>query len=463
LTSSSSPVLSALRPEDFLWASGIEDTFVPQTRPGHRALDEYQLMGHYEHWREDLALVGDLGLQAVRWGEPWYRVEPLPGELDWSWTDQVIPYLVEELKVLPIVDLMHYGCPFWLRREFASDDYPRAVAAYAGAFARRYRGLVRWYTPLNEPIVNALFCGKKGLWPPYLRGDGGYIRILLQLVRGIQRTVAALKEADPDAVMVHVEATGLARAARADLEALAVEDQRRGYLAYDLLSGRVGPDHPLFTWLLRNGAGPDELAAIARDRVPIDVLGLNFYPQWSTQQISVDRRGRLAYRAVEQDGAGFVTLIEDYHRRYGAPVMITETSARGSVEVRSTWLEASVAAVRRLRGEGIPVLGYTWFPLFTMIDWRYRLGRRPLDHYRLELGLYTLDGPLHSRNGRPRWRATPLVEQIRGYVRDPARSVGELQRPGAIGAGESARESKGGLGRDPGGAAGNAAAAPAGC
>ena len=28
------------RPEDFLWATGIEDTFVPQTRPGHRALDE---------------------------------------------------------------------------------------------------------------------------------------------------------------------------------------------------------------------------------------------------------------------------------------------------------------------------------------------------------------------------------------------------------------------------------------
>ena len=26
--------------EDFLWAGGIEDTFVPQTRPGHRALDD---------------------------------------------------------------------------------------------------------------------------------------------------------------------------------------------------------------------------------------------------------------------------------------------------------------------------------------------------------------------------------------------------------------------------------------
>jgi beta-glucosidase len=415
-------LLPGPRAEDFLWATGIEDTFVPQTRPGHRALDEYQLMGHYEHWREDLALCRDLGVRALRWGVPWYRVEPLPGEFDWSWTDQVIPYLVEELGITPVLDLMHYGCPFWLRREFASDDYPRAVAAYAGAFARRYAGLVRWYTPLNEPIVNALFCGKRGLWPPYLRGDAGYLKIMLQLVRGIQRTVVALKEADSGALMIHVEASGLARAARADLEALAVEDQRRGFLAYDLLTGRLTPDHPLFTWLLRNGAGPDELVAIRRDAITLDAIGLNFYPQWSTQQVSVNRKGRLAWRAVEQDGAGFVHLIEDYWRRYEVPILVTETSAKGAVEVRSRWLETSVAAIRTLRAEGVPVLGYTWFPLFTMIDWRYRFGKRPLADYHLDLGLYTL-------GTERRWQSTPLVERFRAFADDPETSVGPLAGP----------------------------------
>jgi len=422
------PLLPGPGPEEFLWATGIEDTFVPQARPGHRPLDEYQLMGHYEHWREDLALARDLGVQAVRWGIPWYRVEPFPGEFDWSWTDQVIPYLVEELRINPILDLMHYGCPFWLRREFASDDYPPAVAAYARAVAERYQGLVRWYTPLNEPIVNALFCGKKGLWPPYLRGDAGYLKVMLQLVRGIQRTVEAIKEVDPGALMVHVEATGLTRAARADLLALAVEDQRRGFLAYDLIAGRITPDHPLYTWLLRNGAGPDELAGIRRDAVPLDVIGMNFYPQWSTQQVSVNRQGRLEWRAVEQDGAGFVNLIEDYHKHYGVPILITETSAKGAVGVRARWLETSMAAIHRLRAAGVPVLGYTWFPLFTMIDWRYRYGRRPVEDYRLDLGLYTLA----PEGAERRWQPTPLVEQFRRYVADPEGAVG------GIGVGEAA-------------------------
>src|SRR3954469_6513259 len=93
---------------DFRWCTGIEDTFVAQTRPGLRALDEYELMGHYTHWREDLALATEVGARMIRWGIPWYHVEPERGRFDWSWTDQVIPYIVEDLGLELIVDLVHY-------------------------------------------------------------------------------------------------------------------------------------------------------------------------------------------------------------------------------------------------------------------------------------------------------------------------------------------------------------------
>jgi beta-glucosidase len=409
-------------PEDFIWASGIEDTFVPQERQGHRALDEYELMGHYQHWREDLALARDLGLRALRWGVPWYRVEPKLGVFDWTWIDEVLPYLVEELRITPIIDLMHYGCPFWLRGEFANDDYPSAVARYAAAFARRYAGLVRWYTPLNEPLVNALMCGKRGQWPPYLRGDRGYIKIMIQLARGILETVEAVKGVDPRAVMVHVEASGLSRATREDLASLAIEEQRRGYLGYDLITGRVTPEHPLFGWLARSGASLHVLADMAKRAIRLDVVGLNFYPQWSTRALYVNPKGRLAYRVTEQDGAGFKDLINDYYSHYGAPVMVTETSAFGDDELRSRWLDASVRAVKQLRGEGVPVVGYTWFPMFTMIDWKYRTGKSPVEHYKIELGLYRL-----NEAAGPRWVPTPLVEKMRAYINNPIDAIGAIQ------------------------------------
>lgn len=408
---------------DFIWAAGIENTFVPQARPGHRPLDEYELMGHYDHWREDVDLCRDLGLNALRWGVPWYRVEPEPNRFEWEWVDEVLDYLVNELKVNPIIDLMHYGCPFWLERGFAHKNYPDYVARFSAAFAERYKHLVSWYTPLNEPIITALMCGMRGLWPPYLRGEKGYIRIMLQAAKGIIRTVNAIKQIDPASVMVHVEATGLTRTIREDLDSLAREEQHRGYLCFDLISGRIGPDHLLFSWLLRNGASFDALLELQRDKISLDIVGMNFYPQWSTKQIYLDKRGRIAFREAEPEGGGFAELIRDYADRYQAPVMITETSAVGSAELRLAWLKSSVSSIKTLRSEGVPVIGYTWFPLFTMIDWRYRFGSEPLENFYLELGLYNLN---RDKKAKDRWIETSLVPEFKSYVESPVDAVGDL-------------------------------------
>ncbi|MCW5854079.1 MAG: hypothetical protein KIT87_28690, partial [Anaerolineae bacterium] len=205
------------------------------------------------------------------------------------------------------------------------------------------------------------------------------------------------------------------RASDPALTALADEDTLRNYLTFDLLTGRVTPTHPMFTWLLRNGATVGELADIASRPVPIEVMGLNFYPQWATRELHLAPDGRIRTRIVEKSGVGFEAMIEGFYRRYGVPIMITETSAKGAHGVRQAWLQASIAAVRRLRGQGVPVVGYTWFPLFTMIDWKYRLGRQPVEKYRLELGLYTLE------SFAPRyWRPTPLAQQFKQYVSNPA-------------------------------------------
>ena len=72
--------------DGFCWATGIEDTFVPQVRPGMRALDEYEMTQHYRFWREDLDRVAALGVQAIRWGIPWYQVQPtLPLGIGAGW------------------------------------------------------------------------------------------------------------------------------------------------------------------------------------------------------------------------------------------------------------------------------------------------------------------------------------------------------------------------------------------
>src|SRR5262249_47002332 len=98
-------------------------------------------------------------------------------------------------------------------------------------------------------------------------------------------------------------------------------------------------------------------------------------------------------------------------------------SALGEDDVRSRWMRASVETVKRLRAGGVPVVGYTWFPLFTMVDWRYRLRRRPMEQYYIELGLFKLN----REGGLNRWNETPLVSQIQSYIQNSEESVGPLK------------------------------------
>src|SRR5438874_12789680 len=85
-----------LKPGVFIWAAGIEDTFItePNKRTG-RTLDEYELTEHYLRWREDIDLIASLGVPAARYGIPWYKVQPGKYLWDWSFADQAFDHMLK--------------------------------------------------------------------------------------------------------------------------------------------------------------------------------------------------------------------------------------------------------------------------------------------------------------------------------------------------------------------------------
>lgn len=375
---------------------GIEDTFVPQERPGHRKLDLYELTQHYDNWRNDLALAAESGAELIRWGIPWYRVEPEEGRFDFSWVDEVAAEL-RRLGLRCVVDLMHYGTPLWMTDSFLDPGYPDAVARYAGEVASCYRGVFGDYTPLNEPMINALWCGQRGIWPPYLTGDEGFVRLAMILVDGARRTQAAIRAADPDATIVHVEA-GIQWAT--DLgpdRPKAFLDEWR-FVMLDLLLGRVGVDHPMYGYLTQFGARAEQLAEFAAALVTPDVLGLNYYPAFSRKGLDA-ATGALV--DVEAGQEGLLELVRDYAGRYDLPLALTETSRIAADPAdKIAWLDDLLDAVAQLRAEGIDLAALFWFPVLDMFDWEYRLGTRPLDDYRQQFGLVDLVRGADGRLGR---------------------------------------------------------------
>ncbi|QNO37149.1 family 1 glycosylhydrolase [Protaetiibacter sp. SSC-01] len=394
---------------------GIEDTFVPQERSGERAIDEYALTEHDIRWHDDLGLAADAGARFVRWGVPWYRVQPEPDRFDWSWLDGVFARFAE-LGLRPIVDLMHYGTPLWMPRQFDDADYPQRVAEYSARVAERYADTVSDYTPLNEPMIHALFSGEYAYWPPYLAGQRGLVRMVDQLARGFALAQLGMRDVLGErAAFVHVDA-GMRYAGdldAADQRELAHRLRHQVWLVEDLVTGRVSDRHPLRALLAEHGVGDDALAWFADHAVQPDVYGINYYPRHSTELLEsgVHHGGGFGDpRPVRDDGVdGLVELLREGAARYGAPVMVSETCVTASVPERAAWLAESSQAVRRLRAEGVDVVGYTWWPLFDMYEWTWRHSTAPREAHRLTMGLYEL---VETPAGLER-RPTPLVDAFR--------------------------------------------------
>ncbi|MEL7977463.1 family 1 glycosylhydrolase [Isoptericola sp. F-RaC21] len=405
---------------------GIEDTFVPQTRPGERAIDEYELTDHYGRFHEDLGLAVDAGATFLRWGVPWYRVAPAPGEWDWSWVDRVVDRF-GELGLRPVIDLLHYGTPLWLEGQFAHPDYPKVVAEYAVAFAERYGDRVTDYTPVNEPMIHALFSGAYGYWPPYLTGDRGLTTMVGALAEGFVRTQQGIAETlGPRATFLHVDASmryagDVTGEHRAQVERL----RHQAHLVEDLVTGRVDDAHPLVGLLRAGGFDDATLSWFAEQAVRPDVMGMNYYPRISTEvfEEGVHHGGGFADPRPAQDAGveGLVEVLTEAERRHGVPVMLTETSVTAPEADRIAWLHESVAAIRRLRADGHEIVGYTWWPVFDMYEWTYRHGTGPREDYLLTMGLWDL---VEDGAGGLDRRRTPVADTYRELATDREANLG---------------------------------------
>lgn len=387
-----------------LFGVGFEDTFVVESRAGARALDEYRLTDHYRRWEEDLDDLASTGADQARWGVPWFVVHPEPHRFDFDWLDRVVDRFAA-IGVDPVVDLVHYGTPRWLENGFLNSAYPRALADFAAAVAQRYPSL-RLFTPTNEPSVTAERCGEDGLWPPCLVGDDGYLAVLLPVARGVVAAQEAIAEVRPDAQLWHVEAS---RRFVGDVDRypdLVAHLREREFLHQDLVTGRVDDTHPLVAHLRAHGVDDADLAWFAQHAVTPDVLGVNYYPHVSTVRVvelpTAHDRPRTSQWPVTYDGvAGLQDVLRRWHARYpDRPLALTETADPGDVGRRIAWLRDSVDTVERLRREGLPVVGYTWWSLFDFPLWDYREGLGEPQDYLAGHGLWDL-----------RW------DEVAGFVR----------------------------------------------
>ena len=364
----------------FVFATGVENSY-PTIADGKR-VDQMEASHHYDRWKEDFALVEDLGVWFLRYGPPLYRAWLGPGRYDWSFADETYAEL-KRLDITPITDLCHFGVPDWIGN-FQNADFPKLFADYARAFAQRFPW-VQFYTPVNEMYVCALFSAKYGWWNERGTTDRTFVTALKHIVRANVLAMRAILDERPDAIFVQSESSEYfhARSPRAIGRAEFLNEVR--FLSLDLNYGRrVGSE--MYEYLLDNGMTRDEYHFFLGQTMKHHcIMGNDYYV---TNEHLVTRDGS-AHRSGEIFGYHVIT--SQYYDRYQLPVMHTETNLdqgpTGDEAVH--WLWKEWANVLRVRNDGVPIVGFTWYSLTDQVDWDTAL--RESNGRVNPRGLYDLD------------------------------------------------------------------------
>lgn len=378
------PGAAPKRRPHFIFATGIENSYPVVSGPDGRDMrvDEMAKTDHYERWREDFALVRELGIHYLRWGPPYYKVHLGPDQYDWSFTDDALREL-SRLHIEPIVDLCHFGVPDWIGN-FQNPAWPELFGAYAGAFAKRYPS-VRLYTPVNEIFVAATFSGQYGWWNERLASDRAFVAALKNLSRASLLAETAIIPAQPEAIFIQSESSEYFHAADIGAQKRSEKYNQKRFLSLDLCYGH-DVTASMYQYLRDNGMTRDEYAWFMQNGEtmrPYCVMGNDYY---ITNEHNVFSEDRPITRAGEI--FGYYVITKQYYDRYHLPVMHTETNL-GDAQKAPAWLHKEWANMMRLRLDGVPLVGFTWYSLTDQVDWDTVL--RENNGHVNPLGLYDLD------------------------------------------------------------------------
>ena len=354
--------LPTASPRNFMFATGIECSY-PTIQQGRVRRDQLAECGHYERWKEDLGLVKELGLKVLRYGLPYHRTHLGPGKYDWEFADQVMAEM-QRLKITPILDLLHFGVPDWLGN-FQNPELPIHFAAYAAAVAERYPWVKR-YTPVNEIYVTARVSAKDGLWNEQLKTDVGFVTAMKNLVAASILANHEIAQRRPDCVIVQSESAEYTHDASSEpSRELALKNKQR-FISLDLLYAHV-PDADICMYLMDNGMTREEYEWFMKGEPPgYQVMGNDYYGR--NEKILLPN----GVTCTGGDVFGWYLITKQYVERYRKPVMYTETNVFDADEA-PTWLWKQWIIVLRMRSDGVPVLGFTWYSLTDQIDWDVEL------------------------------------------------------------------------------------------
>ena len=353
---------------------------------------------HYRRWRDDVELLGELGVNAYRFSISWPRLFPDGrGEREqrgFDHYDRLIAALLER-GITPVVTLYHWDLPQALEENggWRSRDTVERFAEYAAACFDAYGDRVDWWCTINEPWIIGLLGYLHGLHAPGHKDDvRGEATAFHHTLLAHGRAVQALRASGHDG------GAGLAfclaphqPASSDDVDVSRLSDGYVNRWFLDPVLRGSYPDDMRALWESRIGpldfVQDGDLETIA---TPSDFVGINYYSRrvirsdpdaqpWPWEVVVGDAAQTEAGTEVVPES--FTELLVRVRDDYGdVPILITENGAvyedHLHDERRLRFLRDHLEAVHDAIEQGVNVVGYCHWSFMDNFEWALGYAQR---------------------------------------------------------------------------------------
>jgi len=385
--------------------------------PGHVKDDDTGDVAcdHYHRYREDVALMKDLGLKSYRFSISWPRVFPEgKGQINQKGLD-FYSRLVDELLaagIVPLPTLYHWDLPQALQDQGGWDnrDTAQLFADYCAAVVEHLGDRVKAWLIFNEPWVFTIIGHMIAHHAPGIKDASMALRTthIANLAQG-QAVRAVRATGKVQAVGSAFNMNGIYPASESEEDRAAAE-RLHGFgnvwFLETVQNGRYPDAYVGGSPLERLGAQPGDMEII---KAPLDFIGINLYTRTvvANDPQDVNLGARFVNPSdVERTEMGWEVYPEAIHQAimriwhdYRRPIYITENGCsysdgpdeKGVVndDRRVSYLQRYIAQVGRAIRDGADVRGYYAWSLMDNFEWALGYSQR--------FGLVHVDYPTQRR------------------------------------------------------------------
>ncbi len=344
---------------------------------------------HYHHWKEDVALMKQMGLKAYRFSISWPRVMPAEGVVNQEglkfYSDLVDELLMAQIE--PIVTIFHWDMPLWVLKKggWLNKRIVEYFKAYTKVLVSALSDRVKWWITINEPgcfIMNAYL---QGVHAPFKRDYLALSKLSKHAMLASAEAVKILRTEAKQKVKVGVAFSTGAWVPK-DHSKEEIDKARR--LTLEEGNGLMGNKWWMDPMLLGKpvkayGIFSSKKKDMPLIHQPLDFIGLNIYTSYNYAEWGGGEKPPVG---EPKNSLGWIIdekcmywNVKFVYEKYKLPILITENglAANDAVSVgnsvqdpnRTDFIKRYLSELKRVNNEGVPILGYLHWSLLDNFEW----------------------------------------------------------------------------------------------